>query len=232
MQGIMIRTLPLTLALLVAMALLVPSLAVAAAVANDEIYEDAADGYLDGDYTLEQVQSANGNVPTQTREYTLWDDIYADYVRRLRDPDAPRAPIAEVVDVNDNGIIDQDDVQVARVKTRELQAEARAERRDLEADDSGDDEPGSSDDGDDDEPGSSNSSSGGNSSGSSGSSGSGDSGDSGSSSGSDAGTSSGGVSPLLLASMLVVPAGVIGVGIWRMRRSRASDMLAMDEIDI
>lgn len=186
-----------------ACALLVPC--ASAVAAQGSIYDDAADGYLDGDYTLSQVQDADSSVPTQIREYTLWDDIVAEYMRRLRDPDAPREPIAEVLDYNDNGIIDQEDVEEARDKTQKLRRVARAEAREAREDGGGDEN------GRDDDEGSAIPAAGDDDDGSDGSGGDG--------------------LPLLWLSLLIfVPMFIVGLGIWRMQRDRAA-RIAKDGAD-
>ena len=188
----MIRALALVIAVAVTALLAAPSAALAAT--DQQIYKDAADGSLDGTYTVAEIRHADANVPTQTREYTLWDDIVADYLRRLRNPDEPKVPTVPVRDYDGDGEVTTKDVAIAKDKTDKARAAALAKARAAAAAKqaaaaaqaaAGDDESEAGDDeaGDDTD--------------------------------SDDGTSAG-----LIALLIALPLLVIGAGVWRMLAAR------------
>jgi len=94
--------------------------ATAAAATSAQIHRDAADGVIEGTYTLSELQAANRTVPAEQREYYGWDEAYSAAVRRLKNPDAP-PPKAVPVDSNRNGTIDPGEKQQAAKKTAQVQ---------------------------------------------------------------------------------------------------------------
>ncbi len=76
--------------------LLASSAGLAHAATPAQIHGDAADGTIDGRYTLAELQAADRAVSTEQREYFGWDDVYSHHVRELAvpgrrtDPSAPK----------------------------------------------------------------------------------------------------------------------------------------------
>lgn len=65
-----------------------PSLAATPA----QIHQDAADGSIDGSYTLAEMRAADREVSAEQREYFGWEDVYRDHVRSLSTPPPAPAP--------------------------------------------------------------------------------------------------------------------------------------------
>lgn len=86
------------------------------AASADQIHQDAADGSIDGSYTLAEMRAADRAVSAEQREYFGWEDVYNAYVRTLANPDvvAPAVP----VDRNRDGKIDEKEREAAEKITR------------------------------------------------------------------------------------------------------------------
>lgn len=72
--------------LLLATILLACVAAPASAATSAQIHRDAADGSIDGSYTLAEMRAADRDVSAEQREYFGWDDVYRDHVRQLAMP--------------------------------------------------------------------------------------------------------------------------------------------------
>lgn len=161
------------------------------AASGDKVLADwRADGSIDGDYSLQELQAADRQINEQEREYTFWNDAYAEALRRLRNPDAPqpkRPPTVPPQDFDKDGDIDAKDVATAKQKTQELREE-QAERSDdvVRVDEVVEDE--------EDEEGAAGAAS--------------------------KGDDDGGGLGWLAALLFIVPASIIGFGAWRMQRTR------------
>lgn len=83
-----------------------------------QIHRDAADGSIDGTYTLQEMRAADRSVPAEIREYYGWEDAYSAYLRRLSNPDAPRVVVP--VDSNQNGRIDTTETAAAERKAEDI----------------------------------------------------------------------------------------------------------------
>lgn len=88
------------------------------AASSAQIHRDAADGSIDGDYTLQEMRAADRSVPAEIREYYGWEDAYSAYLRRLSNPDAPRVVVP--VDSNQNGRIDTTETAAAERKADDI----------------------------------------------------------------------------------------------------------------
>lgn len=88
------------------------------AASSSAIHRDAADGSIDGDYTLQEMRAADRTVPAEIREYYGWEDAYSAYLRRLSNPDAP--PVVVPVDSNRDGNIDERELDVAQEKAEDI----------------------------------------------------------------------------------------------------------------
>lgn len=179
------------------------------ATAGQVLNDWREDGSIDGDYKLSELRAADQRINPQEREYTFWDEAYADAVSRINNPDAKprkRPPTVPPRDFDNDGAIDADDLARANAETARLRAKRRAEAlaearrkkaeeeaeklRAKERDD--DNEPASSKSDDDDDDGL-------------------------------------GWLALLL---VLVPAAIIGVGVYRMQRARKAgrrDTADMDD---
>lgn len=88
------------------------------AASSAQIHRDAADGSIDGDYTLQEMRAADRSVPAEIREYYGWEDAYSAYLRRLSNPGSP--PVVVPVDSNRNGRIDTTEVAAAERKADDI----------------------------------------------------------------------------------------------------------------
>lgn len=117
----MLRRTTYSITIAVAALLLVPALASAAT--PNQIFKDAEDGSIDGNYSLTDLRAADAAVRPDQREYFLWDEIYAAALSRIANPNAPKPPkltIVKPVDSNGNGTIDDSEVTAAATKTKAL----------------------------------------------------------------------------------------------------------------
>lgn len=91
----------------------------ASAATPEQIHRDAADGSIDGTYTLSEMRAADRTVSAEQREYYGWEDVYSAYVRTLSDPSAKDEVVPAVaVDLDRDGTIEPAEVAAARKKTR------------------------------------------------------------------------------------------------------------------
>jgi len=176
-----------------------------AATAGQVLNDWREDGSIDGNYKLSELRAADQRINPQEREYTFWDDAYADAIRRLKNPDAPRRerkPTVPPRDFDNDGAIDADDIARANAETARLRAKRAREAReaarkkqqakddDVSAEEPDDDlEPARSEDNDDS-----------------------------------------GLGWLALL-LIVVPAAVIGFGAWRMQRTRKASRSDSSDMD-
>lgn len=98
---------------LVAVALLLPAAAHAATPA--QIHADAADGMIDGDYSMAELRKADEAVSPEMREYYGWEEAYDEHLRGMSQlptavPSEARAPVPA------RGTVGRD--AVGREKTR------------------------------------------------------------------------------------------------------------------
>lgn len=105
-------------ALLAAILLLLVAAQGASAATSAQIHRDAADGYIDGNYTIAELRAADSTAPAELREYFGWEDAYQEALRRKANPDTP--PVAVPVDQDGNGRIDPAEEAAAEAKTKEL----------------------------------------------------------------------------------------------------------------
>ncbi len=91
----------------------------ASAATSEQIHRDAADGSIDGTYTLAEMRAADRSVGAEQREYGGWDDVYGAYIRSLSRPNPTSAVVpAAPIDVNRNGKIDPREAATATKITR------------------------------------------------------------------------------------------------------------------
>lgn len=90
--------------------------AVAAAATPGQIHQDAADGSIDGTYSLADMRAADRSVSAEQREYFGWEDVYSAWLRAQANPDA--IPAAVPVDRNRDGKIDAKERAAAKKITR------------------------------------------------------------------------------------------------------------------
>lgn len=127
------RTSPLLVSLF-ALCVFTPA---ASAASSSAIFQDAADGRIDGTYKLSELRKADSEVSAEQREYYGWDAVYAEAVRRLSNPQAAaKDPVVVPVDSNRNGTIDPAEKAAAQKKEAKLKKKAGA---------SGDDDSGEDD---------------------------------------------------------------------------------------
>lgn len=90
----------------------------ALAATAQTIHRDAADGRIDGDYSLADLRAADRNAPVELVEYGGWPDMYQDALRRKSTPgeDAPSPYVA--IDSNKNGTIDPAEQAAADAKNK------------------------------------------------------------------------------------------------------------------
>ena len=100
----------------------------ALAASSDQIHRDAADGSIDGSYTLAEMREADRTVSAEQREYFAWDDVYAAYLRQLQNPDV--VPPVPAVDTDKDGKIEPEEREQAKRKLRAkcTKATAKAKR--------------------------------------------------------------------------------------------------------
>lgn len=67
--------------ILAAAVLLLAAPAAAHAASPAKIHEDAADGRIDGTYSLADLRAADRAVSSEQREYYGWDDVYRDHLK-------------------------------------------------------------------------------------------------------------------------------------------------------
>lgn len=113
-------------ALLAAILLLLVAAQGASAATSAQIHRDAADGYIDGNYTLAELRAANRTAPAELVEYGGWIDAYNDALRRLSNPDAP--PTVAPKDENQDGVIDATEKAEAVKKTQELRKKKKTKQ--------------------------------------------------------------------------------------------------------
>jgi len=104
--------------MLLALAALAVFAAPASAATPTQIHEDAADGSLDGTYTMAELRAADREATAVQREYYGWEDVYRAAVRALGNPDAKAAPVVVPIDANRNGKIDPAEKAIAVKKTK------------------------------------------------------------------------------------------------------------------
>ena len=64
----------------------------ATAASSEQIHRDAADGSIDGNYTLAEMREADRTVNSEQREYFAWDDAYGAYMRAIMSPGSQSVP--------------------------------------------------------------------------------------------------------------------------------------------
>lgn len=101
---------------LITLLALAASVASALAATPAQIHRDAADGSIDGSYSLEEMRGADRSVSAEQREYYGWEDVYSSYIRSLSNPD--EVPPAIPVDRNRDGRIDSAERAAAKKVTR------------------------------------------------------------------------------------------------------------------
>jgi hypothetical protein len=92
----------------------------ALAASPNTIYRDAADGSIDGNYSLSDLRAADAAISADQREYILWDEVYAAAIERASTPDAPKPRHVKPTDMNGNGQIDPSERAKAAEATRKL----------------------------------------------------------------------------------------------------------------
>ena len=88
----------------------------ASAATPEQIHQDAADGSIDGTYSLTDVRAADRSVSAEQREYYGWEDVYNSWLRSKANPD--EVPPAVPVDRNKDGKIDANERAAAKKITR------------------------------------------------------------------------------------------------------------------
>ncbi len=97
------------------------------AATADQIHRDAADGSIDGSYTLSEMRAADRSVSAEQREYFGWEDVYAAYIRSLANPND--IPAAVPVDTDKDGKIEPEERAAAKAKTKAKCKAAKAAAR-------------------------------------------------------------------------------------------------------
>ena len=117
----MIRTFHSTL---IAAAALLVMAAPSFAASASQIHRDAADGSIDGSYSLADMRAADRSVSAEQREYFGWEDVYSAWLRAQANPDdvVPAVP----VDADRDGKIEPEERAAADKKTRAKCAKAKA----------------------------------------------------------------------------------------------------------
>ncbi len=88
----------------------------AIAASSSQIHRDAADGSIDGSYTLAEMRAADRSVSAEQREYYGWEDVYAAWLRAQSNPDEVVAAVP--VDTDRDGKIEPEERAAAEKKTR------------------------------------------------------------------------------------------------------------------
>lgn len=103
----MIRRLTFILLASITLLLVAAHGAAFAASSPASIHRDAADGRIDGDYTVAELRAADRSAPVELVEYGGWPDMYQDALQRKTDPSGKKTPAPYVPqDKNKNGTID------------------------------------------------------------------------------------------------------------------------------
>jgi hypothetical protein len=168
---------------------------------GDAVLSDwRADGTIECNHSLADLRAADAQINPQEREYTFWDEAYSDAVRCVTTgKKTNRPPTVPPQDFDGDGDIDAKDLAIAKKKTKKLRHACKAKdpaKRPKACPNTDDVE----DEADEREP---------------------DEAIPASNKHDDNGHDDGGFG-LLAALLFLVPAAVIGIGAWRMQRSRRS----------